>query len=78
MFGKLLILYLKVIFLGDFSIVKIFLMKLSRYHDNYFKYFMFGKYNVVFSGRRGMLHVFSSGLIKQSTPETLLIVHELC
>jgi hypothetical protein len=37
-----------VIFLGDFwhfSFVKIFLTKLSCYHDNYFKYFMFGKYN---------------------------------
>jgi hypothetical protein len=34
-----------VILLGDFSILKIFLIKLSCYHDNYFKYFMFGKYN---------------------------------
>jgi hypothetical protein len=30
-----------VIFLGDF----LFLKKLSCYHDNYFRYFMFGKYN---------------------------------
>jgi hypothetical protein len=29
----------------DFSFVKIFLTKLWCYHDNYFKYFMFGKYN---------------------------------
>jgi hypothetical protein len=42
MFGKLIILELKVIFLADLSIVKIFLMKLSRHFDNYF---MFGKYN---------------------------------
>jgi hypothetical protein len=33
------------IFRAGFSNVKIFLMKLSCYHDNYFKYFMFGKYN---------------------------------
>ena len=32
------------IFLGDFSFVRIFL-KISCYHDNYFRYFMFGKYN---------------------------------
>jgi hypothetical protein len=30
MFGKLIILELKVIFLGDFSIIKIFLIKLYR------------------------------------------------
>jgi hypothetical protein len=30
--------------LGDFSIIKIFFMKLSCYHDNYFN-FMFRKYN---------------------------------
>jgi hypothetical protein len=34
-----------VIFLGDFSIVKIFLVKLLCYLDSYFKYVMFGKYN---------------------------------
>jgi hypothetical protein len=34
-----------VIFLGDFSFVRIFLKKLSCYHDNNFGYFMFGKYN---------------------------------
>jgi hypothetical protein len=33
------------LFLGDFSFVRIFLKKLSCYHDNYFRYFMFGKYN---------------------------------
>ena len=33
------------IFLGDFSIVKIFLIKLSCYYDNYFIDFIFGKYN---------------------------------
>ena len=32
------------IFLGDFSFVRIFL-KLLCYHDNNFRYFMFGKYN---------------------------------
>jgi hypothetical protein len=32
-------------FLEDFSILKISLIKLSGYQDNYFKiYFMFGKY----------------------------------
>jgi hypothetical protein len=36
---------IKLIFLGDFSFVRIFLKKLSCYHDNYFRYFMFGKYN---------------------------------
>ena len=57
MFGKLIILQLKVIekpnweYLilynnigGDFSILKLFL-KLSCYHDNYFQYFMFRKRN---------------------------------
>jgi hypothetical protein len=34
----------KGIFLGDVSILKTFLMKISCYHDNYFKNFMFGKY----------------------------------
>ena len=29
----------------DFSIVKIFLVTLSCYHDDYFKYLMFEKYN---------------------------------
>jgi hypothetical protein len=29
----------------NFLFVKIFLTKLSSYHDNYCKYFMFGKYN---------------------------------
>ena len=49
------------IFLGDFSFVKIFLTKLSCYHDNYFKYFMFGKYNGFVSKVRGFcMHVFSS------------------
>ena len=28
-----------------FSFVRIFLKKLSCYHDDYFRYFMFGKYN---------------------------------
>jgi hypothetical protein len=45
MFGILIILKLKVIFLGDFSFANVFLIELSCYHDNYFKYFMFGKYN---------------------------------
>jgi hypothetical protein len=45
MFEKLIKLWLKGIFLGDFSIVKIFLVKLLCYHDNYFKYVMFWKYN---------------------------------
>jgi hypothetical protein len=53
MFGELKILQLKVIFLGDFSFVKIFLTKLSCSHDNYFKYSMFGKYNGL-SARRGV------------------------
>ena len=51
------------IFLGDFSFVKIFLTKLSCYHDNYFKYFMFGKYNGFVSKARGVcMHVSSSTL----------------
>ena len=33
------------IFLGDFSFVTDILKNLSCYHDNYFKYFTFGKYN---------------------------------
>ena len=33
------------IFLGDFSFVKIFLKKLLCYHDNYFRYFMSRKCN---------------------------------
>jgi hypothetical protein len=33
------------IFLGDLFICKNILKKLSCYHDNYFRYFMFGKYN---------------------------------
>jgi hypothetical protein len=50
-----------VIFSGDFSFVKIFLTKLSCYHDNYFKYFMFGKYNGFVSKASGFcMHVFSS------------------
>ena len=46
MFGKLIILLLKVIFWGDFSILKLFL-KLSCYHDNYFQFFIFRKHNVL-------------------------------
>jgi hypothetical protein len=42
-----------VLFLGDISFVKIFLTKLSCYHDNYFKYFMFGKLNGFVSKGRG-------------------------
>jgi hypothetical protein len=35
-----------VIFLGDFSFIcKNILKKLSCYHHNYFRYFMYGKYN---------------------------------
>ena len=30
---------------GDFSILKLFLIKLSCYHDNYFQYFMFELHN---------------------------------
>jgi hypothetical protein len=41
--------------LGDFSFVKIFLTKLSCYHDNFFKYFMFGKYNGFVSKAMGNL-----------------------
>jgi hypothetical protein len=41
-----------VIFLVDFSIVKIFLIILSCYHDSYFKYFMFEKYNSFVSKAR--------------------------
>jgi hypothetical protein len=63
MFGELNILQLKVIFLGDFSYVKIFLTQLSCYHDNNFKYFMLGKYNGLVSKARGFcMHVFSSQL----------------
>ena len=48
------------IFLGDFLFAKIVLTKLSCYHDNYFKYFMFGKYNGFVSTARGFcMHVFS-------------------
>jgi hypothetical protein len=47
-----------VIFLGDFTILKTFL-KLSCHHDNYFKYFMFGKYNGFSSKARGFcMHEF--------------------
>jgi hypothetical protein len=35
-----------------FFICKNILIKLSCYHDNYFRYFMFGKYNVFFSKAR--------------------------
>jgi hypothetical protein len=50
-----------VIFLGDFSFWKNVLKKLSCYHDNYFKYFIFGKYIVFVSKARGFcMHVFSS------------------
>jgi hypothetical protein len=52
-----------VIFLGDFSFVRIFLTKkLSCYNDNYFRYFMFGKYNGFVSKARvsACMHVFSS------------------
>jgi hypothetical protein len=49
---KLALSYTVVIFLGDFSILKIFLIKLSCYHDNYFKYFMLGKYNGFVSKER--------------------------
>jgi hypothetical protein len=55
MFGELIILQLKVIFLGVFSFVKIFLIKLSCYHDNYFTYFMFGEHNSFVSMARGFL-----------------------
>ena len=47
MFGKLIILLLKVIFWGEFStdfkFLKVFL-KLSCYHDNYFQFFIFRKH----------------------------------
>ena len=58
MFGELIISLLEVIFLGDFSSVKIFLTKLSCYHGNYFtmKYFMFGKYNGFCQQGEGFLH----------------------
>jgi hypothetical protein len=50
-----------IIFLGDFSFAKIFLTKLLSYYDNYFKYFMFGKYNGFVSKASGFcMHVFSS------------------
>jgi homogentisate 1,2-dioxygenase len=60
MFGKLIILELKVIFLGDFSFWEN-ILKLACYHDNYFKYFMVRKYNGFVSKARGFrMHVFSS------------------
>ena len=45
-----------------FLICKNILKKLSCYHDNYFRYFMFGKYNG-FNCQQGegfCMHVFSS------------------
>ena len=46
MFGKLIIVLLKVIFWeGNISILKLFLIKSSCYSDNYFQYFMFEKHN---------------------------------
>ena len=46
---------------GDFLFVKIFLTKLLCYHDNYFKYFIFGKYHGFVSKARGFfMRVFSS------------------
>ena len=56
MFGKF------TIFLEDFSIIKMFLIKLSCYHDNYFKYFMFGKYNGFVSKTRVAACVFFLGV----------------
>ena len=42
-----------------FFICKNILKKLSCYHDNYFKYFTFGKYNGFVSKERGFcMHVF--------------------
>jgi hypothetical protein len=42
------------------SILKIFLIKLSCYHDNYIKYFMFEKYNGFVSKARvsACMHVY--------------------
>jgi hypothetical protein len=43
-----------------FFICKNILKKLSCYHDNYFRYFMFGKYNGCQQGEGFCMHVFSS------------------
>jgi hypothetical protein len=43
---------IKSVFLGDFSFYKNILKKLSCYHDNYFRYFMFGKCNSFVSKAR--------------------------
>ena len=44
-----------------FFICKNILKKLSCYHDNYFRYFMFGKYNWFCQQGEGFcMHVFSS------------------
>jgi hypothetical protein len=60
-----------VIFLGDFSFEIIFLKKLSCYHDNYFNYFMFGKYKGFVSKARGFcMHVF------YSSPGELVVTYE--
>jgi hypothetical protein len=50
MFWKLIIVLLK--FLGDFSNLKIFLIKLSCYYDNYFMF----EDIMVLSARRGFMH----------------------
>jgi hypothetical protein len=52
MFWKLITVLLKLIFLGDFSNLKIFLTKLSCYYDNYF---MYGDI-IVLSARAGFMH----------------------
>ena len=44
-----------------FFICKNILKKLLCYHDNYFKYFTFGKYNG-FVGKGFCMHVFSSNI----------------
>jgi hypothetical protein len=49
------------IFRGFFICKNILNKIIVLYHDNYFKYFMFGKYNGFVSKARGFcMHVFSS------------------
>ena len=78
MFGKLNFAIKSDIFKG-FFICKNILKKLSCYHDNYFRYFTFGKYNGQWFCQQGegfCMHVFSS-FIKNILKRLAKRLHEI-
>ena len=62
-----------------FFICKNILKKLSCYHDNYCRYFMFGKYNgFVSKARVSACMYFLVGVMKTIAPVSLYVFNRAC